>query len=238
MCVYTVVPVFRYYFAGCESWAWFYPYHYAPLVADLASFLGSNPSHASLGELKQGRPFNPLAQLMAVLPATSSTCLPDSYAALMTAADSPLLAQYPATFVMDMNGARWEHEAVALLPIVDEALLLKTLATVAHTRTAQEVKRDSARPATLFCADGHDLTPVLAHGLSRAPWGFLARLGCCGHVSSAEISEAKGVTVCQFQLPLRDSPFITPPLALESCDPPSVTCAAQSSALRPGVLDL
>jgi len=60
--------VLRYYYQGCGSWKWYFPYHYAPFASD---FVGVN--HMNVEFEKLTKPFNPLEQLMGVFPAVSRT---------------------------------------------------------------------------------------------------------------------------------------------------------------------
>ena len=76
-------------------------------------------------EKQLGAPLTPIGQLLAVLPAASSHCVPAACRALMTcdpAAHSPLADFYPDDFVLDPAGKpaelRWLW--VALLPFIDE----------------------------------------------------------------------------------------------------------------------
>ena len=62
----------KYYFQGCPSWDWFYPYHYAPFASDLPNV---DPSTFK-PRYKQGTPFRPFEQLMGVLPPASKHALP------------------------------------------------------------------------------------------------------------------------------------------------------------------
>ncbi len=65
--------VMNYYYKGCSSWGWFYPYHYAPRITDLID-LG-----AMSFPFVKGTPFHPFEQLMGVLPAASGEHVPPAY---------------------------------------------------------------------------------------------------------------------------------------------------------------
>jgi 5'-3' exoribonuclease 1 len=104
-----------YYYRGCVSWSWFYPFHYVPMISDLTNL------RSLLAEVSftLGAPFLPFQQLLSCLPPASSWCLPTSYSSLMTHPDSPILDFYPTDFKIDPNGKRNPWEAVNLLPFID-----------------------------------------------------------------------------------------------------------------------
>ena len=110
--------VLAYYYRGCPSWSWFYPYHYAPWGSDLGRCSPANIS------FDLGQPFAPFDQLMSVFPAASASHIPPPLRSLMTDAESAVLDFYPPTFPVDPNGKRAAWQGVALLPFIDEARLL------------------------------------------------------------------------------------------------------------------
>jgi len=142
--------VLQYYLHGVASWSWFFPFHYAPLAEDLASFLrGGHMDQGAIFEL--GKPFEPVGQLMAVLPSRSSHAVPRVVRPLMTDdPSSPLAAFYPRDFELDLNHKKFLWQAVALLPFIDEALLLRELERVRPGFTAEEARRNKAGREYLF----------------------------------------------------------------------------------------
>ena len=71
--------VMQYYYQGCPSWSWYYPYHYAPFASDLLGAWEPGGQAA----LVPGEPFKPFAQLMGVLPPVTKHALPICYHGLM-----------------------------------------------------------------------------------------------------------------------------------------------------------
>ncbi|GIY73128.1 5'-3' exoribonuclease 2 [Caerostris darwini] len=141
--------VLRYYYQGCASWNWYFPYHYAPFASDFVN----------IGDLKinfeLGKPFNPLEQLMAVFPAASKQHVPAPWGDLMSDPDSPIIDFYPIDFKVDLNGKKYAWQGVALLPFVDEKRLLKAVETVYPLLSPEEVKRNVRGKDRLYIRNGH-----------------------------------------------------------------------------------
>lgn len=115
--------VMRYYYDGCPSWNWYFPFHYAPFAADIAAAIDpESPVDFELGE-----PFLPFQQLMAVLPPRSADALPPAIAALMRDPSSEIADFYPTDFAVDLNGKKFMWQAVVLLPFIDEARLIEAM---------------------------------------------------------------------------------------------------------------
>jgi len=142
--------VLTYYYQGVNSWTWFYPYHYAPFGSDLIGM--SSLSCSDPGYFNLGKPFEPVQQLMAVLP--PATCkvagLPKAMLRLTEEKESAIADFFPLDFGLDLNGKRFTWQAVILLPFIDEPRLLKVLAPLKATMTKVENERNKMGANLLF----------------------------------------------------------------------------------------
>nr|CAG4718799.1 unnamed protein product [Naegleria fowleri] len=148
-----LVWVFRYYYTGCDSWGWFYPYHYAPFASDMAEV---DISKLNLN-FEKGSPYKPFSQLLGVLPPRSAKALPPAYRELMLSNESPIKEFYPSDFNIDLNGKTKSWMGVCLLPFIDQEELSAAIKTVESTLTPDEIERNTLGHTTLFVHFEHPL---------------------------------------------------------------------------------
>ncbi|KAI6249001.1 5'-3' exoribonuclease 2 [Erysiphe necator] len=143
--------VLLYYFQGCPSWDWYYPYHYAPFAADFTEISDMEIS------FKKGRIFLPFEQLMGVLPAGSRQAIPKEFHHLMTSPESEIIDFYPEDFEIDLNGKKWAWQGVALLPFIDSKRLLDAMAKIYPRLPSDVAARNSVGKDVLLFAENNQL---------------------------------------------------------------------------------
>jgi 5'-3' exonuclease len=136
--------VFEYYFQGCTSWGWYFPFHYAPFASDLYH------SHTLKINFQLGIPFQPYAQLLSVLPAESCIALPKALQDLVLDEASELSDFYPIDFKLDINGKRFSWQGVMLLPFIEENRLLQALSEKVLLLSDEENLRNSLGESFLY----------------------------------------------------------------------------------------
>ncbi|KAI0900249.1 exoribonuclease 2 [Annulohypoxylon nitens] len=155
--------VLRYYFQGCPSWEWFYPYHYAPFAAD---FVDIGKIEISF---EKGRVAKPFEQLMSVQPAASRHVLPEIFHDLMTDEESPIIDFYPEDFQIDLNGKKMAWQGVALLPFIEMPRLLAAVEEKYPLLSSEDAARNTAGKDVLLLSEANqDLyDDIIAHFYSK-----------------------------------------------------------------------
>ncbi|KAI0376580.1 exoribonuclease 2 [Hypomontagnella monticulosa] len=155
--------VLRYYFQGCPSWEWFYPYHYAPFAQDFVDIANIEIS------FEKGRTAKPFEQLMSVQPAASRHVLPGVFHDLMTDSDSPIIDFYPEEFEIDLNGKKMAWQGVALLPFIEMPRLLAAVEEKYPLLSADDAARNSVGKDVLLLSEANqDLyDDIITHFYSK-----------------------------------------------------------------------
>lgn len=141
--------VLLYYFQGCPSWEWYYPYHYAPFAADFVDLGKMTVS------FEKGRISRPFEQLMSVLPAASRHAIPEVFHDLMTNQDSEIIDFYPEDFEVDLNGKKMAWQGVALLPFIEMQRLLAAVEKKYPLLSPEDVARNAVGKDVLLLSDAH-----------------------------------------------------------------------------------
>ncbi|KAJ2009668.1 exonuclease II Exo2 [Coemansia thaxteri] len=131
--------VLQYYYCGCQSWSWYYPYHYAPCISDICANLAAY----KVDGFANDEPYTPYEQLMCVLPPYSRKLLPPSLRSLMVDIHSPIRDMYPTSFSVDMNGKKMAWEAVVLIEFVDVERIRNAMKPLLPLLSEDEQKRNS-----------------------------------------------------------------------------------------------
>lgn len=179
--------VLLYYFQGCPSWTWYYPYHYAPFAADFVEL------NKMTVKFDKGKPFKPFEQLMGVLPAASNHAIPEVFRSLMSEERSEIIDFYPTNFPIDLNGKKFAWQGVALLPFIDEKRLLSAMATKYPLLSPEDAARNELGKDVLIMSDCHPLYEEIAtnfyskrQGLPKLKLSSLLSEGLAGSVEKNE----------------------------------------------------
>ncbi|XP_048523410.1 5'-3' exoribonuclease 2 homolog [Dendroctonus ponderosae] len=232
--------VLKYYYQGCASWKWYYPYHYAPFASDFCNIAGLSTDFE-----RDTKPFKPLEQLMGVFPAASSKHVPAPFATLMSDPDSTIIDFYPEDFKIDLNGKKFAWQGVALLPFVDENRLFKALKPYYSQLAEAEIKRNIRGDDRLYVSsknEGYDLLSGLytqnvdsdaecAISIQGMRGTVLLSDSCVSRDTNSLASPVKGlpmlygnIVVCvRFRDPKYAAGFVFPARKLKGAkDPPKV----------------
>jgi 5'-3' exonuclease len=120
-CVYEYLRGLKwahlYYYKGCASHNWHYPYLYAPTFKDIHAYLGKNKYNDLT--FQKGLQNSPIVQLLSIMPRESSNLLPKSAQKLMKDPESPLYLMYPNHYSLSTFFKRYYWQCVPKLPNPD-----------------------------------------------------------------------------------------------------------------------
>jgi len=108
-----------------------------------------------------GKPFKPYGQLMGVLPAASAHALPPAYRNLMSSPDSPIIDFYPKDFPLDLNGKKFQWQAVTLLPFCDQKRLLDAIQPLWDTLTDDQKRMNSFGESEIYVNAHHPMAKTM-----------------------------------------------------------------------------
>lgn len=137
--------IMEYYFDGCPSMTWQYPYYHAPFISDLSHFLKETKFDINKVIFSKDQiSLDPLTQLLVVLPPSQKALLPSSYGKLMSDRDSPILDIFPIEIHLDMLYKDSFHKCIPLIPNIEIDRIMKAIENIVFTN--EEKDRNKITP--------------------------------------------------------------------------------------------
>jgi 5'-3' exonuclease len=147
----SLMYTLKYYFQGCPSWTWHYKYRTSPLLSDVFYALENNVVAMNDIQFILGTPYTPFQQLMLILPPQLNNLVPSVLRPIMT--DDKLLCTqyYPTEFILDVCVGIKQEYSEALLPEIDEELLIETVKSYEKKLSKDEIERNTIREKPMKC---------------------------------------------------------------------------------------
>jgi 5'-3' exonuclease len=139
----SIMFTLKYYFQGCPSWHWHYRYRISPLIHDIYYALENNIIDMNNISFEVGKPYTPFQQLMLILPPQMNELVPSVLRPIMS--DDKLLCTqfYPIDFKMDVTVGIKTMYSEAILPEIDETLLINTVEKYEKKLNEEEKRRNT-----------------------------------------------------------------------------------------------
>jgi len=135
----------KYYFQGVPSWQWHYKFRISPLLSDIYYVLDNSLIDINNIQFTEGKPYTPFQQLMLILPPQLDSLVPSVLRPIMN--DDKLLCTqfYPVDFRMDVSVGLKTQYSEAILPEIDEELLINTVKKYESKLSPEQEKRNLIR---------------------------------------------------------------------------------------------
>jgi 5'-3' exonuclease len=132
----------KYYLQGCPSWTWYYKYRIPPLMSDVYEALDKNIYDINQLHFELSKPYTPFQQLMLILPPQMDALVPSVLRPIMN--DDKLLCTqfYPIEFKLDVTAGIKTMYSEAILPEIDEELLISVVKKCEEKLTLEEKERN------------------------------------------------------------------------------------------------
>lgn len=132
--------VMHYYFHGCPSWTWYYPYFMSPFLSDLIGILEENLQEVDL-HFNLDQPYRPFDQLAYILPRASLNLLPNIYKEVLLS-NQKSEKYYPENLDdFEPFDAIHSYQWIAKLELFNDLDMADVLLLIDDSRMSEEEKR-------------------------------------------------------------------------------------------------